>query len=245
MKTSKTISIFLTLTGVLFLTTRCQHADEAVIPVKGPTIEHGTEQVSCTDCTPLASNGAPSDFSATNVPSGTWYCDKAHSNVMWETPYKMFGSTLTGRFNYFVLQNLTFDEATPSNIAFKGYVRLNSVNTGEPGRDGGCLLGTYGTDATKTSETENLATLESVTGSGKYSTTDNGFIVDANFTFHGVTKTVTVKLFYFPQVDEDTYTMAGLSGEFTFLALTDYGIQSDNIDDQVTIRLNCLMRNKK
>lgn len=244
MKT-KSISTFLILTSVLFTTTRCQHADEDVIPVKGPTIEHGTEQLACSGCTPLVSNGAPSDFSATNVPSGTWYFDKSHSNVMWETPYKMFGSTLTGRFNYFVLENLTIDEATPSNTAFAGYVYLNSVNTGEPGRDGGCLLSTYGTDAAKTNEAENVARLESIAGSGKYSTTDNGFIVNANLTFHGVTKQVTVKLFYFPQTDEDTYTMAGVSAEFDILALTDFAIQSDNIDDQVKIRVNCLMRNKK
>lgn len=228
--------------GALF--TFCQHDDEEIIPVKGPDpIVRGTETLSCTDCTPLEENGASADFNTSGVPSGVWYFDKAHSNVMWETPYKGFGSLLTGRFNYFVLKSLNFDEANPGNISFEGYIRLNTVNTGEPGRDAGCLLGTYGTEAAKTSEDENIATLKST--SVQYSTTDEGFVAKADLTFHGFTKEVTMIVYYAKQYhDASGFTMAGLSGEFDFLALTDFAISSTNIDDNVSVKINTLLRKK-
>jgi polyisoprenoid-binding protein YceI len=225
---------------------QCQHNDEEVVPVVGPDpVVHGTEVVTCTNCTPLQVNGAPSDFSATNVPAGTWYQDKSHSNVMWETPYKQFGSLLTGRFNYFVLKDLNFDEGVPSNISFEGYVRLNTVNTGEPGRDGGCLLTTYGTDATKTTEPENIATLKSKAGTGRYSTTDEGFLVDAQITFLGITKDVTVKMFFSPKTDIGTAYMSGIYSEFEINALADFLPGNTNIGDKVKIRIDDLLRNKK
>lgn len=233
------------LISVSLLNTQCQHDDEEIIPVVGPDpIERGTETVSCTDCTPLESNGASADFSSGDIPAGVWYFDKAHSNVRWESPYKAFGSLLTGRFNYFVMEELNFNEADPSTISFKGYVRLNTVNTGEPGRDGGCLLSTFNTDAAKTSETENIAALNSVAGSGRYSSTDEGYLVDANFVFNGVTKEVTVKLYYVPISNLETYNMVGITGEFVFNALSDYAISTTNIDDQVTVKLNILLKNK-
>lgn len=236
------------MVGFIF---QCQHDDEDIVPIAGPDpIERGTETLACTNCTPLVSNGASSDFSSGAVPAGTWYFDKAHSNVMWETPYKVFGSLLTGRFNYFVLENLTFDEAAPSTIAFKGYVRLNSVNTGEPGRDGACLAGngetsTFKTTLAMTTEPANQAILVSKAGTGRYSENDEGYFVDADMTFLGVTKQVTVKLFYEKQSDQGTYNMAGIMAEYEFKAITDFGLVSTNIDDNVKVRINTLLRNKK
>lgn len=246
MKAIKSISVLVMLVSVGFFATQCQHDDEAIVPVKGPDpIVHGTEVVSCTNCTPLVENGASADFNSSAVPVSTWYFDKSHSNVMWETPYKGFGSLLTGRFNYFVLKNLNFDEGVPANIAFEGYVRLNSVNTGEPGRDGGCLLTTYGTTAAKTTEPENIATLKSKAGTGRYSTTDEGFLVDAEFTFLGITKDVTLKMNYFKQSDIGTAIMAGIYSEFEINALADFLPGNTNIGDKVKFRIDNLMRNKK
>lgn len=243
MKTRSYFIFLLTIVG--FAITQCQHDDENIVPVKGPDpVVHGTEVVACPDCTPLESNGASSDFNSGNVPVGQWYFDKTHSNVMWESPYKVLGSLLTGRFNYFVLEDLNFNEGNPTAISFEGYVRLNTVNTGEPGRDAGCLLGTYGTEAAKTDEPENLASIKSVANSGRYSTVDASFLVDADFTFNGITKQVTVKLEYFPESDQGSYKMAGVNAEFEFLALSDFGISSSNIDDKVVIKINLLLRNK-
>lgn len=221
--------------GLVF--TYCQNNDEEIIPVKGPDpIVRGIEKISCSNCTPLVANGAAADFSTGGVPSAQWYFDKAHSNVTWESAYKGLGAMLTGRFNYFVLKDLNFDEANPASITFEGYIRLNSVNTGEPGRDGGCLLTTYGTEAGKTNETENLATLKST--SVQYSTTDDGYTFTANLTFRGVTKEVTGKMTYVKQTEDAGNKLAGISVEFTFLAKSDYGITSSNIADKVTVKIN-------
>src|SRR6187397_2269330 len=110
MKKVKFFAATVMILAVSFLVMQCQHDDEEAIPVVGPDpIERGTEIITCTNC-----NTNPGG-------SGTWYHDKAHSNVMWETRYKVFGSKLTGRFNAFFMENLNFDEAHPENISFQGY----------------------------------------------------------------------------------------------------------------------------
>lgn len=242
MKTNKMLAFIGMATGLLLLL-QCQHEDEEVKLAPPPAPAHGTETLSCTDCTPLIENGASSDFSSSAVPAGQWYFDKAHSNVTWETAYQGVGSLLTGRFNYFVLKNLSFDEQNPANISLEGYVRLNSVNTGEPGRDGGCLLGTYGTASAKTAEPENIATIKST--SAKYNTTDSDFLVTADFTFHGVTLPVTIRLTYVPQTHFAAgYTIAGFIARFEFNALSEYGIESTNISDKVIVKMNATLRKK-
>ena len=143
------------------------------------------------------------------------------------------------------MQNLTFDESNPQNIVFDGYVRLNSVNTGEPNRDGGCLLSTFSTTADATEESTNMARITSIANTGKYSTTDDGFLIDADLTFMGFTREVTVKLFYYPQSDQGSYLMTGFTAQFQFNAISDFGISSSNIDDQITVNMNILFKNKK
>jgi polyisoprenoid-binding protein YceI len=246
MKKLTLLSGLLVLLAVGFLAIRCQHEDEAIIPIKGPDpIVRGTEIINCTNCTPLAANGASADFNANAVPPNVWYFDKGHSNVMWETPYKNFGSLLTGRFNYFVLKDLNFDEGVPANISFEGYVRLNTCNTGEPGRDAGCLLTTFGTSATNTTEAANIATLKSKAGTGRYSTTDEGFLCDADFTFLGITKPVTVKMYFSKKTDIGTAFMSGVHSEFEMNALADFLPGNTNIGEKVKVRINNLMRIKK
>jgi Uncharacterized conserved protein len=242
MKTHKTLAIIGIATGLLMLL-QCQHEDEEIKLAPPPAPTHGTETVSCTNCTPLIENGASSDFNTNAVPAGQWYFDKTHSNVNWETAYQGVGSLLTGKFNYFVLENLSFDEQNPADISLEAYVWLNSVNTGEPGRDAGCLLGTYGTATAKTAEPENIATIKST--SAKYNPTDSDFLVTADFTFHGVTLPVTLRLTYVPQTHLDAgYTVAGFSAQFEFNALSDYGIESNNIADKVVVKMNTLLRKK-
>jgi polyisoprenoid-binding protein YceI len=242
MKTQKILALIgMAMAMVFFL--QCQHEDEEIQLAPPPTPTHGNETLNCTNCTPLVENGASADFSASGVPSGQWYFDKAHSNVNWETAYQGVGSLLTGKFTYFVLKNLTFDEQNPANISLEAYVRLNSINTGEPGRDGGCLLNTYGTASGKTTEPENVASIKST--SVKYNTTDSDFLVTADFSFHGVTLPITVKLKYVPQTHiASGYTLAGFTGQFEFKALSEFGIESTNISDKVTVTMNATMKKK-
>lgn len=233
MKKFKVLSAAFMVLIVGFIAIQCQHEDGEAIPVVGPDpIEHGTEIIPCTAC-----NTVPGG-------AGVWYLDKAHSNVMWETQYKVFGSKLTGRFDSFFLDNLNFDEGVPSNITFEGHVWLNTVNTSEPGRDDGCLLTTFGTDADNTTEDANKAILKAVAGSGRYSTTDGGFLVDADFTFLGITKPVTVKMFFAPKYDIGTAFAAGLNSEFE-ISSDDFLPNDTNIGDVVRIEMNTLMRIKK
>jgi polyisoprenoid-binding protein YceI len=242
MKTHKMLAFIGMAMGLSFFL-QCQHEDEEIKLAPPPAPAHGTETLSCTNCTPLVENGASSDFSSGAVPAGQWYFDKAHSNVTWETAYQGVGSLLTGRFNYFVLKNLSFDEQNPGNVSLEAYVRLNSVNTGEPGRDGGCLLNTYGTESAKTTEPENIATIKST--SAKYSDTDSDFLVTADFTFHGVTLPVTIRISYVPQTHFAAgYTIAGFVGQFEFNALSEYGIESTNISDKVVVKINGVLRKK-
>jgi polyisoprenoid-binding protein YceI len=198
----------------------CTHKDDDLVtPTNGANITRGTDVI---------------DMSA------GWTFDKAHSNVTWETAYMGASALLTGRFNQFGITSLKFDEANPLNTSFEAWVRLNSVNTGEPGRDGGCLLSTFGTTATKIDEVENLAVIK--TTKVELSTTDKGYIITANLTFHGATKVVTMKLDY-AGTSEFTgttpYKVAGLSAQFQINAKTDFGIASNNIADKVAIKINC------
>lgn len=246
MKNFSGIFLFVIFCGLMLVVSQCQHDDE-IVPVVGPNpdnIVRGTETIDCLTCTPLVSNGASADFNTGAIPANQWFFDKSHSNVEWETPYKGVGSLLTGRFNYFVLEKLVFDEQNPANISFEGYVRLNTVNTGEPGRDNGCLLGTFGTAAGKTNEPENIARLKSTTVA--FSQTDAGYIANADMTFNGITLPVTLKLNYVKQthLDTDGLTVAGIEAQFEFNALTNFKIVSSNISDKITVKLNILLRKK-
>jgi hypothetical protein len=96
-----------------------------------------------------------------------------------------------------------------------------------------------------TTEPENHATLKSKASSGRYSTTDDGFLVDAEFTFLGITKDVTVKVKFYPKTDIGTAYMSGIYGEFEFNALADFLPGNTNIGDIVKVRIDNILRNKK
>jgi polyisoprenoid-binding protein YceI len=129
----------------------CTHDDE-VLTSQGPDIERGDQKLTLTN------------------PKHTF--DKAHSNVQWSTAYLGATSLLTGRFDNFGFYSFNFDESNAAGISFSAWVWLNTVNTSEPGRDDGCLLGTFGTSSGLTTEDENLAVITSKTV--ELSTTDKG-----------------------------------------------------------------------
>jgi polyisoprenoid-binding protein YceI len=164
--------------------------------------------------------------------------DKVHSNVNWSTPYLGEVSILTGRFNMFGFNSFNFEESTPDSIYFEAWVYLNTVNTGEPGRDQGCLLHTFGTGAGLEYVDTNLAIIKSK--KVVFSTTDKGYIVTADLTFHRVTKEVTAKLDYAGKTSEtfggSTFDVYGLNLSFSILAKTDFGIESTSIGDNVDIK---------
>ena len=167
-----------------------------------------------------------------------WSFDKTHSSVRWETAYLGTAALLTGRFNDFVIE-IEFDEDNPENIVLSGQVTLSSVNTGEPGRDQGCLLGTFGV------EESDLAVFEST--SVVFDETDaTGYIVTGNLTFHGVTSDLEMKLNYLGtdllDLRGTPTNVAGFEGQFEFNAKSVFGIESSNIADRVVINVNAQLR---
>jgi polyisoprenoid-binding protein YceI len=202
----------------------CTHKD-SLIESNGPAIARGTQVLHF-----------PSDTKVT--------FDKSHSNVGWETAYLGSLSLLTGRFDTMGITAFNFEEASPANTSFEAWVWVNQVNTSEPGRDAGCLQTTFGTTNSMTTEAANVAIIKS--NSIAFSPTDNGYIVKFDFTFHGVTKELTGKLFYDGLTVTGTGATAknvfGFSFNFQFLAKTDYGIVSNNVADLVTVKCNAIFR---
>jgi polyisoprenoid-binding protein YceI len=209
--------LVLAISGTIYMTS-CRHEDQ-ILSSNGPAIERGTQVL--------------------NLPTDTKLTfEKSHSNVMWETPYMGALATLTGRFDTFGVTKFNFDEANPANTNFDCWVWLNRVNTSEPGRDKGCLQTTFGVNTSMTTETANVAKFTST--KVELSTTDKGYIVTGNLTFHGVTKEITGKLMYLGKVTTGsgatTKYKYGVSFTFQFLAITDFALATTNIADQVTIR---------
>ncbi len=197
----------------------CTHEDE-LLTSQGPNIERGDEKVS---------------LESTNTSF-----DKAHSNVNWASAYLGATSLLTGRFDNFGFDTFNFDESNAAGISFSAWVWLNSVNTSEPGRDDGCLLQTFGTSGNLTTEDENLAIITSK--KVELSTTDKGYNVTADLTFHGVTKEVTCKMNYDGKTVSGGNDVYGFSLQFQFLAKTDFLIESTNVGDNADVKCNAVFK---
>ena len=197
----------------------CTHDDE-LLTSQGPDIVRGTEKISLST-------------------AGTTF-DKVHSNVNWSSKYLGATSLLTGRFDNFGFDEFEFDEPNAAGISFTAWVWLNSVNTSEPGRDDGCLLGTFGTEESFTDEEENLAILKSK--SVELSTTDKGYNVVADLTFHGVTHEVTCKMTYDGKTVSGSTDVYGFGLQFQFLAKTDFGIESNSVGDNAEVKCNAVFK---
>lgn len=203
--------------AILIHSLSCTREDQVIGIIDPPNYTYGTETVKTSE---------------------GWTFNKTHSSVLWETDYLGVSALLTGRFNTF---NATaeFDEDNPETSTLSGWVVLSSVNTGEPGRDAGCLLTTFGTTT--------------ISDTAKFTTTsiafDNlgGYTAHADLNFHGVKKDVTMKLIYTKATHFDVasgiqgapFYIAGLTGQFEISAKTDFAIVSPNIADRVKITVNC------
>ncbi len=224
LKNKSYLFILIALLGGFSYLISCTHGD-SITASSGPKIVRGTQKLNfITD--PKVS------------------FDKSHSNAGWETAYIGGLSLLTGRFDTMGFTSFNFDESNLAGISFEAWVWVNRVNTSEPGRDKGCLQSTYGVNTSMTTEVANVAIVKSK--SVEFSTTDKGYIVKFDFTFHGVTKELTGKLsFDGMQVTGSGATaknVYGFSLNFQFLAKTDYAIVSNNIADLVTVKCNAIFR---
>jgi polyisoprenoid-binding protein YceI len=239
--------------------------------------------VSCThendalvDTTPKSTRGTavllPGNLTAGNT--NEWKLDKAHSNVMWSTQYVGAAGLLTGRFNQFGMADVSTDKAIsysttgqplpdkdwafyendPSKIVINGYVQLNTTNTGEPARDGGCALTSLGTTAivanTQNLTVGNLAKIHST--KVEFDPASNDYIVTLDLTWKGAlaaatTKSVVGKLHYSPRATvasgTSSYDVFGLQLKFPFNC-RDWGVTSTSIGDNFNIEANMNFNNK-
>jgi len=246
-KLAKLSGVFLICVGMNILFGSCEKKNnDPDVP-----IERGTDSYDIADAVPddyvhalmaATSNGEIGAASSFLTP-GNWSLDVPHSAVSWKTAYMGFGAFLTGKFSWFALKNFSFDEKDPSKIVFEAKVYLNSVVTSQILRDDGCLLTTYKTNASYIEETANLATIKSTSAS--YHTDDAGYTVLADLTFLGVTKKVTMELYYLGKNETATHNWISFEAEFPFNAISDYGVGSTSVADLVTVNLNLNLKKSK
>jgi len=201
--------------------------------------------------------------------------DKAHSNVLWSTNYLGAAGLLTGRFNQFGAADVSdaeavnytttgqplpdvdwaFYENDPSKTFFNGYVQVNTSNTGEPARDGGCALTSLGTvpivSGTQNLSIQNIARIK--TTKVEFDPAGNGYIVTLDLTWKGtlaapLTKSVVGKLLYIPRKKVQfgtaaAYDVFGLQLKFQFNC-RDFGVSSTSISDNFQIECNMNFNNK-
>src|SRR5579864_7741174 len=150
--TDKLLLVCLTIISLLGYVVSCTHENQTLPPpsTSTPDINRGNGVF-------LPGNLTPGDTSS-------WKFDQAHSSVLWSANYLGAPGLLTGRFNAFGVSSITdaqkkqypttgqplkdtgwaFYENDPTKTYFNGYVQMNTSNTGQPGRDGGCYLSYVG-----------------------------------------------------------------------------------------------------
>jgi polyisoprenoid-binding protein YceI len=238
----------------------CTHGNMAPPPPSSntPVINRGNDVL-------LPGNMTPGDTS-------DWKMDKAHSSVLWSTNYVGAAGLLTGRFNQFGTHDVTDDkalnyqttgqplldsswafyESEPSKTYFNGYVQINTSNTGEPSRDGGCNISNLGTvpivPGTQNLTIQNLAKIK--TTKVEFDTQTAGYIVTMDMTWQGklgapATESVTGTLSYIKRsvANGANYGVFGLQLKFEFNC-RDFGITSTNISDKVDIECNINFNNQ-
>ena len=204
--------VLLSFTIGMFSVNSCTHEDDPLAPIIGSTFEYGNDVVATAD---------------------GYNFDKSHSSVRWETAYLGTSALLTGRFNSFEF-TVDFDEDSPENTSIFGKVTLSSVNTGEPGRDAGCLLGTFGTDISDEASFE----------STEFKLDDEGgYTFTGDLDFHGVKSSIAGTMEYLGTTfyDEESgirgapLNVTGFVVRFEFNAKSVFGIESGNIADRVAV----------
>ena len=261
---NKTFLVLLVLISGYGYIASCTHDDELIVPI----------QVS----KPFVSTRGTNVHLPGNMTSGNsneWKVDKSHSNVLWSTNYVGAAGLLTGRFNQFGVHDLTsakminyvttgqplpdsswaFYENEPAKTYFSGYVQINTSNTGEPGRDGGCNISGLGTTAivagTQNLTVTNIAQIK--TTKVEFDPASNGYIVTLNLIWQGklaapLTKSLVGTLKYIPKARVQfgtaaAYEVFGLQLKFQFNC-RDFGITSTSISDKIEIECNVNFNNK-
>jgi len=204
-----------------------------------------------------------------------WKLDQVHCSVLWSGDYLQTGALLTGRFNMFGLNSVpssakqlyvtkgqpvldtswAFYENDPSKSYFNGYVQMNTSNTGEPGRDGGCYLSFVGApkiiSGTQNLTDSNVAVIR--TTKVEFDPKSPGYIVTMVMSWKGLLAaphdtTINGTLSYIKRstVGEGTasaYDQFGLQLNFQFNKRS-FGIATSEVSDIISVQCNMNFNNK-
>ncbi|HVU93580.1 MAG TPA: hypothetical protein VHE34_00070 [Puia sp.] len=204
-----------------------------------------------------------------------WKFDQVHSSVLWSGNYLGEAGLLTGRFNMFGISSISaaakktysttgqplpdtswaFYENDPTKTYFNGYVQMNTSNTGEPGRDGGCYLG-YVSAPKIIASTQNLIDSNIAILRTTQVTLDpasSGYIVTMVMTWkgglsasHDTTINGTLSYSKRSTVGAGTasaYDVFGLQLNFKFNCRS-FGITTAEISDLISVQCNMNFNNK-
>jgi hypothetical protein len=202
--------------------------------------------------------------------TSSWKFDQAHSSVLWSANYLGAPGLLTGRFNEFGVSTISnaqktqypttgqplkdsswaFYENDPTKTYFNGYVQMNTSNTGEPGRDGGCYLGYVGAPkiitGTQNLIDSNIALIK--TTKVELDPNTAGYICTMTMTWKGLLAspkdtTVTGILSYNKRSTVGTYDVFGLQLVFSFNCRS-FGMTTTEVGDVLTVQCNMNFNNK-
>jgi hypothetical protein len=204
-----------------------------------------------------------------------WKFDQAHSSVLWSANYLGAPGLLTGRFNEFGISSISdaqkkqyattgqplkdsswaFYESDPTKTYFIGYVQMNTSNTGEPGRDGGCYLGYVGAPKTIPSTQNlidsNIAVLR--TTKVELDPNSSGYIITMTMTWKGLLAaphdtTINGILSYNKRSTigagtANQYDVFGLRLDFSFNCRS-FGMTTMEVGDVINVECNMNFNNK-
>jgi hypothetical protein len=204
-----------------------------------------------------------------------WKMDQVHSSVLWSGNYLEQGALLTGRFNMFGLNSVSaaakqlyvttgqplpdtswaFNENDPTKTYFSGYVQMNTSNTGEPGRDGGCYLGYVAAPkiitGTQNLQDSNVAVIR--TTKVELDPKSSGYIVTMVMSWKGLLSaphdtTINGTLSYVKRSTigagtVSAYDVFGLQLNFNFNCRS-FGMTTAEISDIISVQCNMNFNNK-
>lgn len=207
--------------------------------------------------------------------TSSWKFDQAHSSVLWSANYLGAAGLLTGRFDKFGVSSITdaqkqqypttgqplkdtswaFYENEPDKTYINGYVQMNTSNTGQPGRDGGCYLGYVGAPkiipSTQNLIDSNIALIK--TTKVEFDPNSNGYICTMTMTWKGLLSaphdtTINGILSYNKRSTigagtASAYDVFGLVLDFSFNCRS-FGMTTTEVGDVITLECNINFNNK-
>jgi hypothetical protein len=259
----KILLALVVLISIVGYITSCTHENMVLPPpaTSTPDITRGNGVF-------LPGNLTPGDTSS-------WKFDQAHSSVLWSANYLGAAGLLTGRFNEFGISSISdaqktqypttgqplkdtswaFYESDPTKTYFTGYVQMNTSNTGQPGRDGGCYLSYVGAPKlipnTQNLIDSNIAIIK--TTQVTLDPNSAGYIVTMVMTWQGLLSaphdtTINGTLSYVKRQTvgagtASAYDVFGLQLNFSFNCRT-FGMTSTEVGDVITLEVNVNFNNQ-